>query len=47
VLLAIGRREAEQRTVAVRRLGSQAQDVLALDAIVAKLKEEAAVPAAT
>ena len=31
VLVVVGRREAEQRTVALRRLGGEAQEVLALD----------------
>ncbi|HET9150023.1 MAG TPA: threonine--tRNA ligase [Alphaproteobacteria bacterium] len=46
VLLAIGRKEAEARTVAVRRLGSQAQEILALEEAATRLKNEAAVPAA-
>jgi threonyl-tRNA synthetase len=46
VLLAIGKREAEQRTVSVRRLGSKEQEVLALDDAVARLVEEASPPAA-
>ena len=46
VLLAIGRKEAETRTVAVRRLGSQAQETLALDEAATRLAQEAAVPAA-
>ena len=41
-----GRKEAEARTVAVRRLGSQAQEVLALEEAATRLKKEAAVPAA-
>ena len=35
LLLAVGQREAEQRTVSVRRLGQQAQETLALDQAVA------------
>jgi threonyl-tRNA synthetase len=46
VLLAIGRKEAEMRTVAMRRLGSQAQEVLALEDAAARLAAEAATPAA-
>ncbi len=46
VLMAIGRREAKERTVSIRRLGSQGQEVLALDEAVARLVEEAARPAA-
>jgi len=44
LIFAIGRREAEERTVTLRRLGSQAQEALALDAAVAKVMEEARVP---
>jgi threonyl-tRNA synthetase len=43
-ILVVGRREAEGRTVALRRLGGEAQEVLALDAAVARLVEEARVP---
>jgi threonyl-tRNA synthetase len=43
-ILVVGRREAEGRTVALRRLGGEAQEVLALDAAIARLKEEARVP---
>ena len=46
VLLAIGRKEAEAHTVAMRRLGSQAQEVLALEEAVTRLANEAAMPAA-
>ena len=38
LLLVVGRREAENRTVALRRLGGEAQEVLALDEAVATLK---------
>ncbi len=44
VILAVGKREAEERTVTVRRLGSQAQTVLSLDAMLAALTEEASAP---
>jgi threonyl-tRNA synthetase len=44
VLLVIGRREAANRSVALRRLGGNEQEVLALGEAVARLKEEAAVP---
>jgi threonyl-tRNA synthetase len=44
VLLVVGRREAEERTVAVRRLGGSAQTVLGLDAALAELVEEARSP---
>ena len=46
VILAVGGREAENRTVAMRRLGSERQEVLALDEAVARLSSEAAGPAA-
>jgi threonyl-tRNA synthetase len=45
VILAIGKREAEERTVAVRRLGGTQQESLALDEAVARLAAEAQVPA--
>jgi threonyl-tRNA synthetase len=45
VLLVVGRREAETRGVALRRLGGREQEVLALDEAIARLKEEAAAPA--
>jgi threonyl-tRNA synthetase len=44
VLLVVGRREAEQRTVAIRRLGSDAQEVLPLHEAVARLALEATPP---
>ncbi|MGE4219379.1 MAG: threonine--tRNA ligase [Alphaproteobacteria bacterium] len=43
-LLVVGRREAEERKVALRRLGSQAQEVLALEEALRTLSAEAAVP---
>jgi threonyl-tRNA synthetase len=43
-LLVIGKREAEEGTVAVRRLGSQGQEIVGLDEIVARLVEEARAP---
>ena len=45
VIIAIGKREAEERTVALRRLGSNQQEVLALDEAVVRLAAEAQVPA--
>ena len=45
-LLVVGKREMEERTVAVRRLGSKAQDTLGLDEVVAALSAEATSPAA-
>ncbi|MDX3883895.1 MAG: threonine--tRNA ligase [Sphingomonas sp.] len=44
VLLVVGKREAEEGTVAVRRLGEQAQAVLPLDEVIALLKAEATPP---
>jgi threonyl-tRNA synthetase len=44
VMLVVGKREAEECTVSVRRLGSQAQEVVALDDIVRRLAEEATPP---
>src|SRR5882757_4816971 len=43
-MLVVGRREAEQRMVSVRRLGGSAQEALALDEAIAKLKAEGAAP---
>jgi threonyl-tRNA synthetase len=43
-LLVVGKREAEQTTVAIRRLGGKEQEILALDEAIARLKDEAAVP---
>ena len=44
VMLVVGQREAEARTVAIRRLGGKSQEILALDAALNTLKEEAAMP---
>ena len=44
LIAVIGRREAENRTLALRRLGSKDQVVLALDEAVARIREEAAPP---
>jgi len=41
VLLAVGQREVDERNVAIRRLGSKQQSVLALDDTVAQLVQEA------
>jgi threonyl-tRNA synthetase len=46
VLLVVGKREAELGQVSIRRLGSQAQETLALDDAVTRLIEEARVPGA-
>ncbi len=45
VMLVVGKREAESRAVAIRRLGSQNQEIVALDQAVATLAREAAPPA--
>ncbi|MCA1909159.1 MAG: threonine--tRNA ligase [Magnetospirillum sp.] len=45
VLVVVGRREAEENTVALRRLGSQGQEFVALDQALATLVNEAASPA--
>jgi threonyl-tRNA synthetase len=47
VLLVVGGREAEQGTVAIRRLGSKNQEVLALETAIDTLSREASVPLAT
>ncbi len=46
LLFAVGRREANEQTVALRRLGSDAQEILALDDAIARIVKEAAVPQA-
>lgn len=45
VILAVGGREAQDRTVSMRRLGSQGQETLALEAAVNILATEGAMPA--
>ncbi|WP_210359293.1 threonine--tRNA ligase [Sphingomonas beigongshangi] len=44
VLLVVGKREAEEGKVAIRRLGSQAQQIVTLDEAIAMLREEATPP---
>ena len=44
VLFAIGRREAEEGTVSIRRFGSQKQTVVSLEEAVAQLSDEAVPP---
>jgi threonyl-tRNA synthetase len=44
VILVVGRKEVEARTVALRRLGGEAQEVLGLEAAVARLAAEATPP---
>ena len=46
LIFAVGRREAEKRTVSLRRLGSSAQEALALGEAIARLKVEAVPPGA-
>ncbi|SMF65201.1 threonine--tRNA ligase [Allosphingosinicella indica] len=43
-LLVVGKREAEEGTVALRRLGDQRQEVIAVDELIARLKAEATPP---
>jgi threonyl-tRNA synthetase len=43
-IIVVGRKEAEERTVAIRRLGGAAQEILLLDEAVALLAREAAPP---
>jgi len=43
-IIVVGQREAEDRTVAVRRLGGKAQEILALDDAIHRLVAEAAMP---
>lgn len=45
VIMVIGKREAEERTVALRRLGGKNQEILALDDAIHTLLQEAASPA--
>jgi len=44
VLLVVGRKEARERTVSIRRLGKEGQTVLALDAAIEALSTEAVAP---
>jgi threonyl-tRNA synthetase len=44
VILAVGAREVEERTVSVRRLGEQGSQVVGLEALVDELKREATPP---
>ena len=44
MILAVGLREVEERTVSVRRLGDKASRVAELEAIVAELRDEATAP---
>jgi threonyl-tRNA synthetase len=44
VLLVVGKKEAAERTVSIRRMGSDGQTVMPLDAALAMLSDEAAAP---
>ena len=44
-IFVIGKREAEQKTIAVRKLGSDGQEILNLQEALAKIKKEAENPA--
>jgi threonyl-tRNA synthetase len=44
-MLVVGGREAREGTVAVRRLGQTAQETIALEDAIGKLKVEGALPA--
>jgi len=46
VIAVVGGREAENKTVAIRRLGGKAQEILALEEAVARLKAESTSPLA-
>jgi threonyl-tRNA synthetase len=46
-MLVVGRREAANRSVALRRLGGKEQEALALGEAVARLKQEATVPSSS
>jgi threonyl-tRNA synthetase len=43
-MLVVGKREAEERKVSVRRLGSDKSAVMGLDEAIAALREEAIAP---
>jgi threonyl-tRNA synthetase len=47
IMLVVGRREAANRSVALRRLGGKEQEALALGEAVARLREEATVPSSS
>jgi threonyl-tRNA synthetase len=44
VLLVVGKREGQERTISIRRLGSQAQQSMALEDAIRSLTEEAVPP---
>ena len=43
-ILVVGKREAEEGTVALRKLGGETQEILALDQVIDKLSKEAIAP---
>ena len=43
-LLVVGKKEAAERTVSIRRLGHEKQEVMALDAALKMLADEAVAP---
>ena len=45
VIVVVGKREAEERAVALRRLGGKKQEILALEDALNRLAQEAAPPA--
>ena len=44
IILVVGAKEIQKNTVAMRRLGGDNQEILALEAAVAKLQTEAIIP---
>ncbi len=44
VIFAVGKREAEQKTLTIRRLGSQAQVTMTMDEAIASIRDEAVPP---
>ena len=44
VMLVVGKKEAQERSVSIRRLGSQDQTMLSLDEALSALKDEATPP---
>ncbi len=44
IILAVGKKEIEERKVSMRRLGSDKQEILALDEVIDKITKEAKVP---
>jgi threonyl-tRNA synthetase len=44
VLLVVGKKEAAERTVSIRRLGKEGQQVMPLEAALATLADEAVAP---